>query len=306
MTSTMPLDTALDAGFTDVERAAAEIAAGRAVVVIDDRQDEAALVFAAQCATPALVAFTIRYGSGMLCVPMIGERLDDLLLPPMCGINQNPRGTAYTVSVDASDGVSTGISAIDRARTIRLLAAGDTHAGQLSRPGHVLPLRACPGGVLERPGHTEAAIDLTSMAGMRPAGVVCAIVDDDGTLTRGADLERFCAEHGLRRLTITDLVRHRGQRAPRSTTLITRHRVRDFDSWRSVFGGHQDNRRVHGATGHRIFRIGDEVTVLTGFPNREAAERFLADPALREVVARAGFLGSPETRICELVDDEIY
>ncbi|WP_216897922.1 3,4-dihydroxy-2-butanone-4-phosphate synthase [Nocardia alni] len=311
MTSTIPQripmpDPALDVGDTDVERAAAEIAAGRAVVVIDDRRDEAALVFAAQCATSVLVAFAIRYGSGMLCVPMTGARLDALLLPPMCGINQNPRGAAYTVSVDASDGVSTGISAIDRARTIRLLAADDTHAEQLSRPGHVLPLRARPGGVLERPGHTEAAIELTAIAAMRPAGVVCEILNDDGTLSRGADLDRFCTEHGLHRLTITDLVRRRAQQAPRSTTLITRHRVRDFDSWRSVFGGHQDNRRAHGATGHRIFRLGDEVTVLTEFPNRAAAERFLADPALREIVARAGFLGSPETRICELVDDEAY
>ncbi|MFC9556804.1 bifunctional 3,4-dihydroxy-2-butanone-4-phosphate synthase/GTP cyclohydrolase II [Rhodococcus sp. NPDC056960] len=200
----------------DVERALADIAAGRAVVVVDDhdRENEGDLIFAAECATPELVAFTIRHGSGVLCVPMAGDRLDALRLPPMCTDNEDPKSTAYAVSVDARDGVSTGISAADRARTIRLLAAADTRPEQLTRPGHVFPLRARPGGVLERPGHTEAAVDLTAMAGMRPAGAICEIVNDDGTMARGAELDEFCAAHGLHKLAIADLARYRRWHAP--------------------------------------------------------------------------------------------
>ncbi|MQY16958.1 bifunctional 3,4-dihydroxy-2-butanone-4-phosphate synthase/GTP cyclohydrolase II [Nocardia macrotermitis] len=214
-----------DAPFVaEVERAVAEIAAGRAVVVVDDhdRENEGDLIFAAECATPELVAFTVRHGSGVLCVPMSGERLDALALPPICAHNQDPKGTAYAISVDAKDGVSTGISAADRARTIRLLAAGDTRPDQLTRPGHVFPLRARPGGVLERAGHTEAAIDLVTMAGLRPAGAICEIVNDDGTMTRGADLDRFCETHHLHRLAIADLIRYRRWQAP----LITGPAVR--------------------------------------------------------------------------------
>ncbi|MFF3572543.1 bifunctional 3,4-dihydroxy-2-butanone-4-phosphate synthase/GTP cyclohydrolase II [Nocardia jiangxiensis] len=203
----------------EVERALADIAAGRAVVVVDDhdRENEGDLIFAAECATPELVAFTVRHGSGVLCVPMPGDRLDALRLPPMCADNQDPKGTAYAISVDAKDGVSTGISAADRARTIRLLAAGDSRPDQLTRPGHVFPLRARPGGVLERAGHTEAATDLVAMAGMRPAGAICEIVNDDGTMARGADLDEFCTTHHLHRLAIADLVRYRRWQAPLTT-----------------------------------------------------------------------------------------
>ncbi|WP_433602415.1 bifunctional 3,4-dihydroxy-2-butanone-4-phosphate synthase/GTP cyclohydrolase II [Nocardia sp. CA-135953] len=199
-----------------VERALTEIAAGRPVVVVDDdnRENEGDLIFAAESATPELVAFTVRYGSGVLCVPMTGERLDALRLPPMCTDNEDPKGTAYAVSVDARDGISTGISAADRARTIRLLANGGARPEQLTRPGHVFPLRACPGGVLERPGHTEAAVDLATMAGMRSAGAICEIVNDDGTMARGAALDEFCATHGLHRLAIADLIRYRRWQAP--------------------------------------------------------------------------------------------
>ncbi|MDF3307018.1 bifunctional 3,4-dihydroxy-2-butanone-4-phosphate synthase/GTP cyclohydrolase II [Rhodococcus sp. T2V] len=208
--------TSVPAFVADVERALTEIAAGHAVVVVDDheRENEGDLIFAAECATTELVAFTIRHGSGVLCVPMAGERLDALRLPPMCTENEDPKGTAYAVSVDARDGVSTGISAADRARTIRLLAAADTRTEQLTRPGHVFPLRARPGGVLERPGHTEAAIDLTDLAGMRPAGAICEIVNDDGSMARGTDLDEFCSTHGLHKLAIADLVRYRRWTAP--------------------------------------------------------------------------------------------
>ncbi len=200
--------------FEDVERAVAEIAAGRPVIVVDDedRENEGDLIFAAEKATPELVAFMVRYTSGYICVPITEGEADRLDLPPMFHTNQDARGTAYAVTVDAREGVSTGISAADRARTIRLLASADTEPTDLSRPGHVVPLRAKAGGVLRRPGHTEASIDLAVLAGLRPAGVLCEMVNDDGTMQRRPDLEKFAAEHGLVMITIADLVAYRRHR----------------------------------------------------------------------------------------------
>src|SRR6201994_1714168 len=178
-----------------VERAIADIAAGKAVVVIDDedRENEGDLIFAAEKATPELVAFMVRYTSGYICVPLPEGEADRLDLPPMFHTNQDRRGTAYAVTVDAREGVATGISAADRARTIRLLGSADTKPTDLSRPGHVVPLRAKAGGVLRRAGHTEAAIDLAVLAGLRPAGALCEMVNDDGTMQRRPDLQRFAA-----------------------------------------------------------------------------------------------------------------
>src|SRR5262249_55543450 len=155
--------------------------AGRPVIVVDDedRENEGDLIFAAERATPELVAFMVRHTSGYICVPMTGEECDRLELPPMYHTNQDRRGTAYTVTGDAREGVRTGIPAADRTRTIRLLASPDTASVDLARPGHVVPLRAKAGGVLRRPGHTEAAVDLAVMAGLRPAGVLCELVNDD-------------------------------------------------------------------------------------------------------------------------------
>lgn len=194
-----------------VERAVAQIAAGRPVVVVDDedRENEGDLIFAAQLATPQLLAFTIRHTSGFICVPLAGEDCDRLELPPMYHTNQDRRGTAYTVTVDAREGIGTGISAADRARTIRLLADPATGAADLARPGHVVPLRARPGGVLRRAGHTEAAVDLAVLAGLRPAGALCELVNDDGTMMRRPDLERFCTAHDLPLLAIADLIAYR-------------------------------------------------------------------------------------------------
>ena len=195
----------------DIERAIAEIAAGRPVIVVDDedRENEGDLIFAAEKATPELVAFMVRYTSGYICVPLPEEEADRLDLPPMFHTNQDARGTAYAVTVDAREGVTTGISAADRARTIRLLASAETKPTDLSRPGHVVPLRARPGGVLRRPGHTEASIDLALLAGLRPAGVLCEMVNDDGTMQRRPDLEKFAVEHDLVLITIADLVAYR-------------------------------------------------------------------------------------------------
>ena len=194
-----------------VEDAVADIAAGRAVVVVDDpdRENEGDLVFAASRATPALVAFMIRYTSGVVCVPMEGAMLDRLHIPLMTPHNRERMRTAYTVSVDARDGVTTGISAADRARTIRVLVDSATEPYEVVQPGHVFPLRYREGGVLVRPGHTEAAVDLARLAGQTPAGVICEIVNDDGTMARGEQLRAFADAHDLRLISIGDLIRFR-------------------------------------------------------------------------------------------------
>ena len=169
-----------------IETAIAAIKSGRPVVVIDDedRENEGDLIFASELATPELVAFMVRYTSGYICVAVTEEDADRLDLPPMFRVNQDRRGTAYTVTVDAREGVTTGISAADRAQTIRLLADPATTAADLARPGHVVPLRARAGGVLRRPGHTEATVDLARLAGLRPVGVLCEMVNDDGSMMR--------------------------------------------------------------------------------------------------------------------------
>ncbi|MEN3309254.1 MAG: 3,4-dihydroxy 2-butanone 4-phosphate synthase / cyclohydrolase [Micromonosporaceae bacterium] len=194
-----------------VEEAVAAIAAGRPVIVVDDedRENEGDLIFAAELATPELMAFMVRHTSGFVCAPLAEADADRLELPPMYRVNQDPRGTAYTVTVDAREGVSTGISAADRAHTIRLLADPAATAANLSRPGHVVPLRAKAGGVLRRPGHTEAAVDLAVLAGLRPAGVLCELVNDDGTMMRLPELTGFAKEHGLVLLSIADLIAYR-------------------------------------------------------------------------------------------------
>jgi 3,4-dihydroxy 2-butanone 4-phosphate synthase / GTP cyclohydrolase II len=194
-----------------IERALSDLAAGRPVVVVDDedRENEGDLIFAASAATPELLAFTVRHTSGVVCVPLPGERLDELGIAPMTSDNQESMRTAFAVTVDAATGVTTGISAADRTRTIRLLADPDTGPADLVRPGHVFPLRYRPGGVLVRPGHTEAAIDLVRLAGCPLAGVLAELVNDDGTMMRGPALREFADEHGLALVSIAALVAHR-------------------------------------------------------------------------------------------------
>jgi len=198
-------------GLDPVERAIADIAAGKAVVVVDDedRENEGDVVFAADLVTPELVAFTMTHCRGLLCVPMEAEALDRLELGQMAPHNTERMQTAFTVSVDGREGVTTGISAADRARTIALLANPSTHAQDLVRPGHVFPLRAKAGGVLRRPGHTEAAVDLARLAGLTPAGVICEIVQEDGTMARLPELKVFAKEHGLLLISIADLIAYR-------------------------------------------------------------------------------------------------
>jgi 3,4-dihydroxy 2-butanone 4-phosphate synthase / GTP cyclohydrolase II len=206
-------DAMTHSAFAGIDRAIADVASGRPVIVVDDeeRENEGDLIFAAARATPELLAFTVRYTSGYVCVALTGDDCDRLDLPPMFHTNQDKRGTAYTVTVDAREGVTTGISAADRAHTIRLLADPDSKSVDFARPGHVVPLRAKEGGVLRRPGHTEASVDLARLAGMPPAGVLCEIVSakDDGEMARRDELEVFAAEHDLALITIADLIAYR-------------------------------------------------------------------------------------------------
>jgi 3,4-dihydroxy 2-butanone 4-phosphate synthase/GTP cyclohydrolase II len=197
-------------GLDPIERAVADIAAGKPVVVVDDedRENEGDLVFAAEKATPELVAFMTRYTSGYICVPMTGAELDRLEIPLMVGTNQERMRTAYTVTVDARTGVTTGISAADRARTMQVLADPATTPYDLTRPGHINPLRALEGGVLRRAGHTEAAVDLCRLAGLRPVGVICEVVSekDRHDMARLDELKVFAAEHDLALISIADLI----------------------------------------------------------------------------------------------------
>jgi 3,4-dihydroxy 2-butanone 4-phosphate synthase/GTP cyclohydrolase II len=201
--SPVPLDS--------VERAVADIATGRPVVVVDDadRENEGDIIVAASKMTPSLMAFMIRHTSGVICVPLTGQDLDRLQLPLMTTQNEERMRTAFTVSVDARDGVTTGISAADRARTVRVLVDSATEPYELVRPGHIFPLRYAEGGVLRRPGHTEAAVDLARLAGLSPAGVLAEVVNDDGTMARLPALRAFADEHGLALISIAQLIQYR-------------------------------------------------------------------------------------------------
>lgn len=200
--------------FDTVEEAIAAVAAGQLVIVADDadRENEGDLIMAASKATPETINMMIRYGSGIVCVPMLGGQLDRLHLGPMVARNREVQRTDFAVSVDASEGISTGVSAYDRYVTIKLLADGATRADQLVQPGHVFPLRAKPGGVLERAGHTEAAVDLALLAGLPPSGVLCELVNDDGTMQRMPELVEFRKKFGLKMISVEQLIEYRLRR----------------------------------------------------------------------------------------------
>lgn len=236
-----------------VERAVEDIAAGRAVIVVDDedRENEGDIIFAAAKATPELMAFTIRHSSGVICVPMPGDMLERLEIPLMTPHNKDRLRTAYTISVDARDGVSTGISAADRAHTARVLADSATEPWELTRPGHVFPLRYREGGVLVRRGHTEAAVDLAKLAGLTPAGVLVEVVNDDGTMKRAPELRAFADEHGLSMISIEDLVRYRRRHERHvervaETRLPTRHGDFTAYGYRITIDGSEHVALVHG------------------------------------------------------------
>ncbi len=217
----------------DVGRAIADVAAGRAVVVVDDadRENEGDIIFAASKATTALMAFTIRHTSGVICVPMPGQDLDRLQLPLMTAQNKERMRTAFTVSVDVRDGVTTGISAADRARTVRALVDSATEPYELVRPGHIFPLRYAEGGVLRRPGHTEAAVDLARLAGLAPVGVLAEVVNDDGTMARLPALRAFADKHRLALISIAQLIEYR-RHSERMVSRVAETRLpNEFGEW---------------------------------------------------------------------------
>ena len=199
--------------FADVPAAIEEIRAGRMIVVVDDedRENEGDLTLAAEKVTPEAINFMARHGRGLICLAMTEERLNHLRIGPMTAENTSSYGTAFCEAIDAREGVTTGISAYDRARTITVAIDPATRPSDLARPGHVFPLRARKGGVLVRAGQTEASVDLARLAGLVPSGVICEIMRDDGTMARVPDLLEFCASHGLKMLTIAELIRYRMQ-----------------------------------------------------------------------------------------------
>jgi 3,4-dihydroxy 2-butanone 4-phosphate synthase/GTP cyclohydrolase II len=221
------------------------------VVDGEDRENEGDLTLAAEHVTPEAINFMATHGRGLICLALTGERCDALGLPPMSHRNESPFGTAFTVSVEARRGVSTGISAHDRARTIATAVDPRATARDLVRPGHVFPLRARPWGVLERPGQTEAAVDLARLAGLTPAGVICEIMNDDGTMARVPDLVRFCAEHGLKLVSTEDLVAYRRRTEPLvervcATRMPTRFGAFTAFGYRERLTGKEHVALVHG------------------------------------------------------------
>ncbi len=199
--------------FASIEDAVAAIGRGEIVVVVDDedRENEGDLIMAAEAATAENIAFFVRHTSGVICAPLTGDRLDELEIPLMVRDNTESHRTAFTYTVDYIHGTSTGISAADRAATLQALTDPATNPSDLARPGHIFPLRYSEGGVLKRAGHTEAAVDLARLAGLYPAGVLCEIVNDDGTMARVPDLEAFCKEHDLLMISIAQLIKFRRQ-----------------------------------------------------------------------------------------------
>lgn len=258
--------------FDTVEAAVDAIAAGEAVIVTDDedRENEGDLIFAASKVRPELVNLMVRYGSGIVCVPMLPHALARLGIGQMVQENRESQRTDYAVSVDAAEGITTGISAFDRARTIGILGDPEASAEQLVQPGHVFPLRAKPGGVLQRAGHTEAAVDLAALAGLFPAGVICEIVNEDGSMARLPELIEFKQRHGLKMISIADLIEYRRRRE----VLIERMGEFPFASaWGElrlrVYGSKLDERRHFALT---LGEPGPEPTLV-----RVHSENVLAD-----------------------------
>ena len=217
-------DTLTPVAISPVEDIVADMRAGRIVILVDeeDRENEGDLVLAADHVTADAINFMARFGRGLICLTLSRERCEQLQLPPMVARNGDKKGTAFTVSIEAAEGVTTGISAADRARTVQAAVARNARADDLVQPGHIFPLQAVEGGVLMRAGHTEAGCDLAAMAGCSPASVICEIMKDDGTMARLPDLQLFAAEHGLKIGTIADLIEHRSRVESLVQTLGTR------------------------------------------------------------------------------------
>ncbi|WP_374672956.1 bifunctional 3,4-dihydroxy-2-butanone-4-phosphate synthase/GTP cyclohydrolase II [Ideonella sp.] len=240
----------------------AELAAGRMVILVDeeDRENEGDLVLAADHVTPEAINFMAKHGRGLICLTLTRERCERLRLPPMATRNGTVHGTAFTVSIEAATGVTTGISAADRARTVQAAVAKEAKASDLVQPGHIFPLQAQDGGVLMRAGHTEAGCDMAAMAGLTPAAVICEIMNDDGTMARLPDLEVFAREHGLKIGTIADLIQYRS----RNESLVARVGERPLQTAQGLFDAHVFRDRsggVHLALAKGRWAEDDEVLV---------------------------------------------
>jgi len=247
-----PAPSGPGSAFSPVGEILAELRAGRMVIIMDDedRENEGDLIMAAEHATPEAVAFMIRHTSGIICVPMPEEHLARLDLPQMVPVNSESHRTAFTVSVDLRAGTTTGVSSADRAATTRALADADAKPADFARPGHIFPLRSRRGGVLVRAGHTEAAVDLCQLAGLKPAGVLCEVMNDDGSMARRPQLQEFARRHTLKIGTIADLIRHR-LRTDRSVERLSEQSVQtDLGEFRLYAYRDGVSQEVHVALAH--------------------------------------------------------
>jgi len=242
--------------FASVEQAIDAIRQGRLIIVVDDedRENEGDLTMAASAVTPEAINFMVKYGRGLVCLAMTPSRLDELEIPLEVAANSTRRDTAFCVSIDAREGTSTGVSASDRARTVTVAIDPESRSRDLARPGHVFPLRARPGGVLERSGHTEAAVDLARIAGLSEAGVICEVMNEDGSMARVPQLTRFARRHGLLMITIADLIRYRMRteslvRLMATATLPTDHGAFTIHAYESVVGNESHVALVKGEIG---------------------------------------------------------
>jgi len=284
--------------FADVMEAVAEIKAGRMVVVVDDedRENEGDLTLAAEHVTPEAINFMARFGRGLICLTLTEERADYLRLGPMTQENTSRFGTAFTESVEAREGVTTGISAADRAHTIKVAIDPASTAYDLARPGHVFPLRARKGGVLVRAGQTEASVDLARMAGLVTAGVICEIMNDDGSMARVPDLLKFCDLHGMKMVTVADLIRYRLQneryihRVAESLMPTTHGEFRMIAYESEVDGGESHVALVYGdVSGGDVIPVRVHTHCLAGdvFGTTLCDDRMIVDNSLR-MIAEAG------------------
>ncbi|NBQ87881.1 MAG: 3,4-dihydroxy-2-butanone-4-phosphate synthase [Betaproteobacteria bacterium] len=280
---------------SSVEDIVADIRAGRMVILVDeeDRENEGDLVLAAEHVTPEAINFMARFGRGLICLTLSRERCERLRLPPMVASNGTKMGTAFTVSIEAAEGVTTGISAADRARTVQAAVAANARPEDLVQPGHIFPLQAVDGGVLMRAGHTEAGCDLALMAGCTPAAVICEIMKDDGTMARLPDLQLFAAEHGLKIGTIADLIEYRS----RTESLIEKVGERPIETAFGPFTAHafrdKPSQGVHLALVHGRWsatdvikaRVHEPLSVLDALEVGRAMHSWSLDASLRHIVA---------------------
>src|SRR5207253_2448244 len=269
--------------FTDVPSAIEEIRSGRMIIVVDDedRENEGDLTLAAEKVTPEAINFMAKYGRGLVCLALTEERLDHLRIGPMTSENTSNYGTAFCEAIDARDGVTTGISAYDRARTIQVAIDPATRPSDLARPGHVFPLRARKGGVLVRAGQTEASVDLARLAGLVPAGIICEIMRDDGSIARIPDLIDFCGTHNLKMLTVAELIRYRMQHERHQTSKgfsverIGERTAVAFHRERQLPAGPASERRTQREIGIGAQILSDlqlrRIRLLTNHPRKVAA-----------------------------------